>query len=126
MDLLNIGCTRLGCGATDKLQVDHRVEWSTINVTELVNLDWLCPHDHRLKTYDGWQLEPGTGKRTMHPPGQQWWQDHRRRPTRRPTAPPRGLTKPARAGPVARQHPCGRSCVDRFSAPTNPVRNVRQ
>lgn len=73
MDLLNIGCSRLGCGATEKLQVDHRIEWRTIKVTELISLDWLCSHDHRLKTYDGWQLEPGTGKRTMHPPGQQWW-----------------------------------------------------
>lgn len=73
MDLLNIGCSRLGCGATEKLQVDHRIEWRTIKVTELINLDWLCSHDHRLKTYDGWQLEPGTGKRSMHPPGQQWW-----------------------------------------------------
>lgn len=73
MDILNIGCSRLGCSATEKLQVDHRVEWSKIKVTELVNLDWLCPHDHRLKTHDGWLLEPGTGKRSMHPPGQQWW-----------------------------------------------------
>jgi hypothetical protein len=41
MDLLNIGCSRLGCGATEHLQVDHRIEWSKIKVTELINLDWL-------------------------------------------------------------------------------------
>jgi hypothetical protein len=26
-----------------------------------------------LKTHDGWLLEPGIGKRSMHPPDQQWW-----------------------------------------------------
>jgi hypothetical protein len=73
LDLLNIGCTREGCNATQHLQVDHRIDWHKIKVTELVNLDWLCPHCHRLKTHDGWQLEPGTGKRPMRPPGQQPW-----------------------------------------------------
>ena len=73
LDLLNIGCTREGCNATQHLQVDHRIDWHKIKVTELVNLDWLCPHCHRLKTHDGWQLEPGTGKRPMRPPGRQPW-----------------------------------------------------
>jgi hypothetical protein len=75
LDLLNIGCTRQGCNATTHLQVDHRIDWHKIKVTELTNLDWLCPHCHRLKTYDGWQLEPGTGKRAMLPPAEQWWHD---------------------------------------------------
>lgn len=75
LDLLNIGCTRHGCNATTHLQVDHRVDWAKIKVTELANLDWLCAHDHRLKTHDGWQLEPGTGKRPMLPPAEQWWHD---------------------------------------------------
>lgn len=73
LDLLNLGCTREGCNATQHLQVDHRIDWHKIKVTELANLDWLCPHCHRLKTHDGWQLEPGTGKRPMRPPGQQPW-----------------------------------------------------
>lgn len=77
LDLLNIGCTRLGCNATEHLQVDHRIDWAHIHVTELANLDWLCPHDHRLKTHHGWQLEPGTGTRRLLPPDQQWWtSDH--------------------------------------------------
>ncbi len=75
LHLLNIGCTRLGCSATEHLQVDHRVDWHKIQVTELANLDWLCAHDHRLKTHKGWRLEPGTGKRAMYPPGQQPWID---------------------------------------------------
>lgn len=73
LHLLNIGCTRSGCSATEHLQVDHRDDWHRVQVTELTNLDWLCPHDHRLKTHQGWLLEPGTGKRAMYPPGQQWW-----------------------------------------------------
>ena len=76
LHLLNIGCTRLGCAATEHLEVDHRVDWHKIHVTELTNLDWLCAHDHRLKTHKGWQLEPGTGQRAMCPPGQQSWLDH--------------------------------------------------
>lgn len=75
LDLLNFGCTRQGCPATRHLQVDHRIDWHKIQVTELANLDWLCPHDHRLKTHEGWQLEPGIGKRPLRPPGQQPWLD---------------------------------------------------
>ena len=75
LDLLNIGCTREGCNATQHLQVDHRIDWHKIKITELANLDWLCPHDHDLKTHHGWQLEPGTGKRPMRPPGEQPWLD---------------------------------------------------
>ena len=71
LDLLDIGCTREGCNATQHLQVDHRIDWHKIKITELANLDWLCPHDHDLKTHHGWQLEPGTGKRPMRPPGEQ-------------------------------------------------------
>ncbi len=62
-------CTRQGCGATRHLQVDHRIDWSKIHITELRNLDWLCVPDHRRKTHDGWALIEGTGKRRMVPPG---------------------------------------------------------
>ena len=30
--------------------------------------DLLCDHDHHLKTYYGWALVEGTGKRAMVPP----------------------------------------------------------
>ena len=59
----------------EHLQIDHRADWARTRVTELASLDWLCVHDHRLKTHEGWQLEPGAGKRAMHPPGQQSWLD---------------------------------------------------
>ena len=61
-------CSRLGCTATRHLQVDHRIEWSRIKITELQNLDWLCVDDHRRKTHDGWALVNGRGRRRMVPP----------------------------------------------------------
>jgi hypothetical protein len=73
LDLLKIGCTTERCDGIGRLQIDHRVDWHKIHVTELRNLDWLCPHCHDLKTTKGWLLEPGTGKRRMFPPDQQWW-----------------------------------------------------
>jgi len=71
-------CTRADCGRTGRLQVDHRVEWHKIKVTELANLDFLCDHDHDLKTRHGWALIDGTGKRPMVPP------DHPQHPNNRP------------------------------------------
>ncbi len=61
-------CSRRGCTATRHLQVDHRIDWATIKITELRNLDWLCVDCHRRKTHDGWALVHGKGKRRMVPP----------------------------------------------------------
>ncbi len=66
-------CSRLGCTATRHLQVDHRIDWARIKITELRNLDWLCVDCHRRKTHDGWALVHGKG-------GDEW-----SRPTTRPT-----------------------------------------
>jgi len=74
-------CSRLGCTATRRLQVDHRIDWSTIKITELRNLDWVCPDCHRRKTHEGWALVPGKGKRRMVPPDDcspHPWRRHRR------------------------------------------------
>jgi hypothetical protein len=68
LDWLGVECTRQGCGATRNLQVDHRVEWARVKVTELANLDWLCVPCHRRKTHQGWALVDGTGTRPMVPP----------------------------------------------------------
>ena len=68
LDWLGGECSREGCGATRNLQVDHRIDWASIHVTELMNLDWMCVRDHRLKTHHGWALVPGKGKRRMVPP----------------------------------------------------------
>jgi 5-methylcytosine-specific restriction endonuclease McrA len=58
-----------GLWGDPKLQVDHRVEWARVKVTELANLDWLCVPCHRRKTHEGWALVEGAGKRPMVPPG---------------------------------------------------------
>ena len=68
LDWLGGECSREGCGATRNLQVDHRIDWATIHITELMNLDWMCVREHRLKTHHGWALVPGKGKRRMVPP----------------------------------------------------------
>jgi hypothetical protein len=50
------------------VQIDHREPWADTHHTILGQLDPLCPHDHRLKTYEGWSLVEGTGKRAFVPP----------------------------------------------------------
>ncbi len=62
-------CTVEGCGRTVHLEIDHRVDWATTHHTVLDELDRLCPHHHGLKTRDGYQLVPGTGRRPFLPPG---------------------------------------------------------
>ena len=68
LDWLGLECSRLGCSAARNLQIDHRIDWAKTHITELETLDKLCPAEHRLKTYDGWALVEGTGKRRMVPP----------------------------------------------------------
>ena len=80
LDWLGIECTRRGCGATRHLQVDHRVDWATVKVTELANLDWLCVPCHRRKTHHSWALIDGTGTRPMVPP------DHPDHPRTKPAS----------------------------------------
>ena len=54
-------CAREGCSAR-VLQWDHRIDWSKTHVTVFDLLDGLCPHDHALKTSEGWALVEGTGQ----------------------------------------------------------------
>ncbi|MBW8827779.1 MAG: HNH endonuclease [Acidobacteria bacterium] len=69
LELHDTVCKREGCGHRDHLQIDHRVDWAHTKITALRWLDWLCPHDHQLKTNHGWALIDGAGKRPMVPPG---------------------------------------------------------
>lgn len=64
----NPGCTVEGCNATAHLDVDHRIDWADTRFTLLALLDHLCKHHHHRKTYDGWALVEGAGKRPMVPP----------------------------------------------------------
>lgn len=61
-------CTNLGCPRRGGLENDHRVPWSQCRATTLANNDPLCGHCHDLKTYDGWALVEGTGRRPLVPP----------------------------------------------------------
>jgi hypothetical protein len=60
-------CSVAGCDHSI-VQIDHRDDWHKTHRTRLEDLDPLCPHHHRLKTYHGWALVAGTGKRAMVPP----------------------------------------------------------
>ena len=61
-------CTREGCTRTQRLENDHREGWAETRRTRLDELDPLCEHEHDLKTYHGWSLVNGKGKRPMVPP----------------------------------------------------------
>jgi hypothetical protein len=61
-------CAVEGCASVARLEMDHRIDWSTTRVTVFDLLDRLCPHHHRLKTREGWGLVEGRGKRAFVPP----------------------------------------------------------
>lgn len=80
-------CSVEGCGRTIT-QIDHRVPWAQTRHTRLPELDPLCPHDHRLKTHDGWELVEGSGVRPFVPPHDPRHPNHRHRSTRAGPDPP--------------------------------------
>jgi hypothetical protein len=67
LEWLYPSCAREGCSAR-VVQWDHRVDWSKTHITVFDLLDGLCPHDHALKTREGWALVEGMGKRAFVPP----------------------------------------------------------
>ena len=75
-------CTREGCTRTQRLELDHRYEWRKTHRTRVDETDPLCDHDHDLKTYDGWALVVGRGKRPMVPPDDPRHPNHRAPPRR--------------------------------------------
>ena len=69
LDWLFPCCAAEGCGTrAAHLQSDHRVDWSKTHVTVLDLLDRLCKFHHYRKTYHGWALVHGRGKRAFVPP----------------------------------------------------------
>ena len=60
-------CSAEGCYRT-RTEIDHTDTWADTHCTRLGCLDPLCKYHHDLKTYAGWMLTPGTGKRPMVPP----------------------------------------------------------
>jgi hypothetical protein len=43
----------------------HREDWSRTHSTPFDGLDGYCCHHHDLKTYEGWGLVEGVGKRVF-------------------------------------------------------------
>ena len=61
-------CVVEGCNNSRRLESDHRRPWADDKVTLLSNLDRPCGFHHDLKTYKGWALVEGVGKRPMVSP----------------------------------------------------------
>lgn len=68
LDWLAPTCRVLGCDVAARLEYDHRHDWADTHITLLEWIDRLCEGHHDKKTYDGWALVAGTGKRPMVPP----------------------------------------------------------
>ena len=60
-------CSVAGCNGV-RVEIDHRVPWSQTHHTRLDECDPLCPSHHDRKTYEGWALVEGAGKRPLVPP----------------------------------------------------------
>jgi hypothetical protein len=57
-------CAVEGCSAPAR-QWDHRDDWSKTHTTPFDGLDGYCGHHHDKKTYEGWGLVEGVGKRAF-------------------------------------------------------------
>jgi hypothetical protein len=53
---------------TWRLENDHRIGWKESERTRVDEIDPFCEHDHDHKTYFGWSLVAGTGRRAFVPP----------------------------------------------------------
>jgi hypothetical protein len=86
----NPRCATEGCNQPWR-EADHRIDWTTTRHTRLDELEGHCHHCHDLKTYKGWALIEGKGRRPMVPP------DDPRHPNNTGRPPPGGNTDPATA-----------------------------
>ena len=60
-------CAVEGCSALAR-EIDHRADWARTHLTDFEFLDGYCGHHHDKKTYDGWALVEGVGKRAFVAP----------------------------------------------------------
>ena len=97
LELTHSRCDVEGCSREMFLEADHRVDWSTVKVTDLTNIDKLCEHHHDLKTNQGWRLVAGTGKRPFVPP------DHPDHPANAPPTADSAPPAQRRPGPTIRR-----------------------
>jgi hypothetical protein len=61
-------CGHLGCGSSERLQIDHIIAIEDGGPTEKGNLWRLCPYHHKLKTFYRWTVEGEPGQRRLVPP----------------------------------------------------------
>ncbi|HEY4418601.1 MAG TPA: DUF222 domain-containing protein [Pseudonocardia sp.] len=61
-------CTNIACNQTVALELDHVDPWANTHESRISSAEWLCKHDHDLKTHHGYRLEPGTGRRRLLAP----------------------------------------------------------
>ena len=118
-------CTVEGCDRAVRLEFDHRDDWVRTLTTTLASLDLVCDHHHRLKTFEGWALVAGTGRRAMVPPTDPRHPEYRKRaacgappvPVRRPEAVERSSV-PTETGATPGGPPRPRSVTTTLSAPS--------
>ena len=58
---------RPGCNSGHGLEIDHTHDHAKGGPTSLANMARLCPHDHELKTYQGWTLSGPPDNRLFQP-----------------------------------------------------------
>ena len=73
-------CVVEGCSRTHT-EIDHREDFARTRHTTLSELEPMCDPHHDRKTYEGWALVPGKGKRPLVPP------DDPRHPNHQPKTP---------------------------------------
>ena len=60
-------CAVEGCSAPAR-EWDHREDWPYTHRTPFDGMDGHCDHHHDKKTYEGWGLVEGVGRRAFVPP----------------------------------------------------------
>ncbi|HEV3352321.1 MAG TPA: hypothetical protein VG076_05330 [Acidimicrobiales bacterium] len=83
-------CAVEGCSALAR-EIDHRHDWTKTHRTLFDDSDPYCRHHHDLKTYEGWGLVEGSGKRAFVSP------DDPRHPNHAPKGAERERPPPAAA-----------------------------
>ncbi len=106
LDWLFPTCAAEGCGTRATfLQTDHREDWARTHFTVVDLLDRLCKFHHDLKTYQGWRLVAGRGKRPFVPPEDPLHPRHSRASAGPPVTGAEGDNRPG-AEPALREPSC--------------------
>ncbi|MBV8297617.1 MAG: DUF222 domain-containing protein [Acidimicrobiia bacterium] len=80
-------CAVQGCAAPAR-EWDHRQDWARTHRTPFDGMDGYCCHHHDKKTYDGWGLVEGVGKRAFVGPEDPRHPNHTAKEQERERPPP--------------------------------------